>query len=161
MAKNIVKNQYLTPQQALQKIKQFCAYQERSHYETENKLSEYGLKNKEADNIIAILIEENYLNEQRFATQFALGKFRIKHWGKIKIKYELQLHHVSAYNIKWALQQIDEDEYWQCLQTICAKYLATVKGKSIFEKKHKTKLYLQQKGFELVCITKTLQELGN
>lgn len=150
--------QNLTPQQALQKIKQYCAYQERSHFETRNKLFEYGLKPIEVDKIIAILIEENFLNEERFATLFAGGKFRIKHWGKVKIKYELQQHKVSIYNIKKALQQIDEDEYLQMLEKICKKYYATLKGKQI-EKNYKTKTYLQQKGFELDLINQTLKKI--
>ena len=151
--------QNLTPQQALQKIKQYCAYQERSHFETKNKLFEFGLKSNEVDNIIATLIEENFLNEERFATLFAGGKFRIKHWGKVKIKYELQQHKVSAYNIKKALLQIDEDLYLQTLEKICKKYYATLKGKQI-ERNFKTKTYLQQKGFELNLINDVIKNLS-
>ncbi|MCX6208926.1 MAG: regulatory protein RecX [Bacteroidetes bacterium] len=150
--------QNLTPHLALQKIKQYCAYQERSHFETKNKLFEYGLKPSEVDNILATLIEENFLNEERFATLFAGGKFRIKHWGKVKIKYELQQHKVSIYNIKKALQQIDEDEYLQALEKICKKYYTPLKGKQI-EKNYKTKTYLQQKGFELDLINQTLKKI--
>ncbi len=151
--------QNLTPEQALQKIKQYCAYQERSHFETRNKLFEYGLKSIEVDNIITTLIEENFLNEERFATLFAGGKFRIKNWGKVKIKYELQQHKVSIYNIKKALQQIDEDEYLLVLEKICKKYYAALKGKQI-EKNYKTKSYLQQKGFELNLINEILKNLS-
>ena len=151
--------QNLTPQQALQKIKQYCAYQERSHFETKNKLFEFGLKSNEVDNIIATLIEENFLNEERFATLFAGGKFRIKHWGKVKIKYELQQHKVSAYNIKKALLQIDEDQYLQTLKKICKKYYTTLKGKQI-ERNFKAKNYLQQKGFELNLINDVIKNLS-
>lgn len=151
--------QNLTPQQALQQVKQYCAYQERSHYETKNKLFEFGLTSKEVDNIIATLIEENFLNEERFATLFAGGKFRIKHWGRVKIKYELQLHKVSSYNIAKALKQIDEDEYLQMLEKLCTKYYLALKGKKI-AKNFKTKTYLQTKGFELNLINEILKKIS-
>lgn len=150
--------QKLTPQQALQKIKQYCAYQERSHFETKNKLFEFGLNTKEVDNIIATLIEENFLNEERFATLFAGGKFRIKHWGRVKIKYELQLHKVSTYNITKALKQIDEDEYLQSLEKLCTKYYEGLKGK--IARNFKTKTYLQSKGFELNLINEVLKKIS-
>lgn len=151
--------QNLTPQQALQKIKQYCAYQERSHFETKNKLFEFGLNAKEVDNIIATLIEENFLNEERFATLFAGGKFRIKHWGRVKIKYELQLHKVSTYNITKALKQIDEDEYLLVLEKLCNKYCEGLKGKKI-AKNYKTKTYMQSKGFELNLINEVLKKIS-
>jgi regulatory protein len=89
---------------------------------------------------------------------FAGGKFRIKHWGKVKIKYELQLHKVSPYNIKKALQQIDEDDYLKTLQNIATKYYSSLKGKKI-AKDFKAKTYLQQKGFELNLIHEVLKKI--
>jgi len=79
----------LTPQQARQTIKQYCAYQERSHFEVKTALCSHGLTIGEADEIIAELISEDYLNEERFARAFARGKFRMKKWGRVKIRYEL------------------------------------------------------------------------
>ena len=77
--------QSLTPQQALQKLKHFCGYQERSHFETTQKLYSLGLYKKEVEMLLSQLIEENYLNEERYATAFASGRFRIKQWGRIKM----------------------------------------------------------------------------
>jgi regulatory protein len=68
--------------------------------------------------MIATLIEENYLNEERFAIAFAGGKWRIKRWGRVKIKYELRQKGVSEYNIKKAMQQIDEVEYLRILHKL-------------------------------------------
>lgn len=121
---------YLTPQQALQKVKHYCAYQERCHSEVKEKLYSYGLKTKEVEEIISNLIEENYLNEERFAIHFASGKFRIKKWGRIKIRYELKKKSVSDYCIKKAIQSIDEEEYE-------AVILKLIKAKADTAKKHK------------------------
>lgn len=156
----MIQQSNLTPSQALTKIQQFCAYQERSHFETKNKLYSFGLKANDVEKIIATLIEENYLNEERFAILFAGGKFRIKQWGKVKIKYELQNHKVSSYNIKKALQQISDADYWQTIQKVGKKYYSTIKATPIV-KKHKTKIYLQQKGFELDIINSFIKELNN
>ena len=86
----MLQKKYLTPAQALQKLKHFCGYQERSHYETQQKLYSLGLYKKDVEILLSQLIEENYLNEERYATAFAGGRFRIKQWGRVKIKYELQ-----------------------------------------------------------------------
>jgi regulatory protein len=139
-----------TPNQALPKAKQYCAYQERSHSEVKEKLYGFGLNTKEVEQIISVLIEENYLNEERFAIAFAGGKFRMKQWGKVKISHALKQKQVSAYCIKKALQQIDYDHYLQTLQKLFDAKLKTLKSeKNIFIKKKKLQDHLLQKGFEM------------
>ena len=85
-----MQRKFLTKEQALQKVKQYCAYQERSHYEVQQKLYELGIRKQDHDEIISSLIEEDYLNEERFAKAFAGGKFRMKDWGRKKIYYALK-----------------------------------------------------------------------
>jgi regulatory protein len=99
---------YLDDTQALQKLQAYCAYQERCHLEVSRKLADLGVYGDRADAIMARLIEDNFLNEERFATTFARGKFRIKQWGKIRIRQELKARHVSDYAIKKALAAIDD-----------------------------------------------------
>jgi regulatory protein len=140
---------YLTKEQALQKLKQYCAYQERCHSEVTGKLYELGVYKKEHDEIIAALIEENYLNEERFAIAFAGGRFRIKQWGRVKIKYELKQKQVSEYCIKKALAAIAEEDYLKTLNKLADEKRKTLKTeKNIFIKKRKLQDYLLQKGFE-------------
>lgn len=138
----------LTKEQALQKLKHYCAYQERSHSEVRSKLYDLGVRKAEHDGIIATLIEENYLNEERFAIAFARGKFRMKQWGKVKIGYELKQKQVSAYCIKKAMKQIDEEEYFKTLQELALKKYDSLKGEQYLVRKKKTMDYLVQKGFE-------------
>ena len=141
--------QKFTPQQALPKAKHYCAYQERSHREVKDKLYGFGLNTKEVDQILSTLIEENYLNEERFAIQFAGGHFRTKKWGRVKITHALKQKQVSPYCIKKALKQIDEDEYLKTLQKLFEEKLKTLKSeKNIFIKKRKLQDHLLQKGFE-------------
>lgn len=140
----------LTKEQAFQKAKHYCGYQERSHYEVREKLYALGMHKQQVEELISQLIEENYLNEERFAIEFAGGKFRMKQWGRVKIKYELKQKKVSEYCIKKALKQIDEDDYLKSLNTLARKKWNSIKGEGVnhFVKMSKTTTYLMQKGFE-------------
>jgi regulatory protein len=141
--------QHFTPDQAVPKIKQYCAYQERCHSEVRDKLYSFGLNKVEIEEIISVLITENYLNEERFAIHYAGGKFRMKQWGKIKIKQSLKFKQVSDYCIKKALKEIDLKEYEKTFQKLAGQKLKTLKSeKNIFIKKRKLQDFLLQKGFE-------------
>lgn len=141
--------QKFTPQQSVPKIKQYCAYQERCHAEVRDKLYSFGLNKMEVEEIISMLITENYLNEERFAIHYAGGKFRMKQWGKIKIKQALKMKQVGDYCIKKALKEIDEGEYEKTFQKLAEQKLKTLKSeKNIFIKKRKLQDYLLMKGYE-------------
>src|ERR1700709_1086810 len=149
---------YLGKEQALQKAKHYCGYQERSHSEVKEKLYSFGLWKKDVEELISQLIEENYLNEERFAIAFAGGKFRMKHWGKTKIKYELQQKKISPYCIKKAMKEIDDADYKKTFLKLAETKWDSLKGeKNIFIKKRKTQDYLFQKGFEYELINEFLK----
>jgi len=151
----------LTPEQAFQKARHYCGYQERSHTEVKEKLYSFGLWKTDVEILLSRLIEENYLNEERFAQQFAGGKFRIKQWGRIKIKHELKQKQVSEYCIKKAMKEIDEEEYMKVLLKLAAQKWKSVKGPGVnrFTKLGKTTAYLLQKGYEADLVKKALSEL--
>jgi regulatory protein len=149
----------LTPDQAFQKLKHYCAYQERCHSEVKNKLYELGIRKKDHDELIAKLIEENYLDEERFAIAFAGGKFRMKDWGKTRIKYELKSKLVSEYNIKKALKQIDEKVYLNTLKKLAQKKYTELKKDQWMVRRKKTMDYLLAKGYELELIYTTLAQI--
>lgn len=139
----------LTLEQALQKARHYCGYQERSHSEVQDKLYSFGLRKKDVETALATLIEENYLNEQRFATQFAGGHFRLKEWGRVKIRYELRQRQISEYCIKKALTAIDEEDYEQTLSRLAAKKWEILRGEgNAFVRRRKLQDYLLQKGYE-------------
>jgi regulatory protein len=157
-----MQQEQLTPGQALPKIKQYCAYQERSHSEIKDKLYGFGLRKNEVEEILATLIEENYCNEERFAEQFAGGKFRMKQWGRIKIRRALQEKRVSEFSIKKALLQIDGDEYEKTIGKLAeAKWKSLSRERNIFMKMAKARDYLLQKGFESDLATQAISKLRN
>lgn len=149
----------LTKEQALQKLRHYCAYQERSHSEVKEKLYQLGVWKKDHDEIIASLIEDNYLNEERFAIAFAGGKFRMKEWGRVKIKYELKQKQVSDYSIRKALKEIKEEDYLKVLHKLAEEKYASLKSEQYLVRKKKTIDYLMQKGFEPALITSALNEM--
>jgi regulatory protein len=151
--------QRLTKEQAWQKIKHYCAYQERSHYEAKQKLYSFGLYKSEMEELLTRLIEEDYLNEERFAEQFAGGKFRMKHWGKVKISYELKQKQVSAYNIRNALQTITDADYFAALQKLAEAKWHQLRGEQYIARQAKTTSYLMQRGFEPALIQKAIQQI--
>jgi regulatory protein len=149
----------LTKEQALQKLRQYCGYQERSHYEVQQKLWDLGVRRPEHDEILSTLIEENYLNEERFAIQFAGGKFRMKEWGRKKIYYALREKKVSEYSIKKAMKQIPEEDYLKTLHQLAEKKYHSLRGEQYLVRRKKTMDYLLQKGFEPELVTGVLKEL--
>ena len=147
-------------EKAFQKAKYYCAYQERSHAEVKKKLYGFGLYKIEVELLMSQLIEEDYLNEERFAMAFAGGKFRINQWGKTKIKFELKQRQVSDYSIKKALAAIPDDDYEKTLKKLAEEKLATLKSeKNIFSRKSKLQNYLVGKGFEFNLIGEIVREL--
>jgi len=146
--------------QAITSIKRFCAYQERAQQEVRDKLYEYGMSKDEVEEILSNLISENFLNEERFAVQFAGGHFRIKGWGKVKINHALKQKRVSAYNIKKALQGIDLDAYEKTLEALANKKWNSLKGERGLSKMAKTQAFLYQRGFEPQLIQPILQKLN-
>jgi len=145
---------------AFQKAKHYCGYQERSHAEVKQKLYGYGLYKNEVEELLSRLIEENYLNEERFAIAFAGGKFRMKQWGKMKIKYELQQKQVSAYCIKKAMEEIADEDYDMTLMNLAeAKFNSLKDEKNLFTKKSKMQNYLVGKGYEYEKVAAVLRVL--
>jgi regulatory protein len=150
---------YLTKEQALQKLKHYCAYQERCHSEVKEKLYSFGVWKRDHDEITATLIEENYLNEERFAIAFAGGKFRIKKWGRVKIKYELKQKQVSEYSIKKALKQIDEEDYLKVVTKLAKEKYASLKSEQYLVRKKKTMDHLFRRGFEAELVNGAIKNI--
>ena len=100
-----------TVNEAKQKLEHYCSYQERCHYEVKQRLFKMDMIKTSVDVIVVHLIENDFLNEERFAKTFTRGKFRIKKWGKQRIVRELKSKYISDYNIKSGLKEINDSDY--------------------------------------------------
>lgn len=153
--------QKLSLEKALTKLQKFCAYQERCQEEVRSKLLDLEIYGEKLDSIIAELIADDFINEERFAQAFARGKFRIKKWGKNRIVQELKFRKISEYCIKKALKEIDEANYLETLSKIISDKLAYWNELPGQEKKYKTAQYAMSRGYESELIWKLLNEITN
>jgi regulatory protein len=135
-------------EQAKIKAESYCAYQERSQFEIRNKLYEWGLHQRDVEEIISELIELNFLNEERFALAYSLGKFRIKGWGKIKIRQGLKLKRIPDKLIIKSLKSIEYDDYLMMLKKILQKKSNTISEKDPFKKRYLLTRFASSKGYE-------------
>ncbi len=126
----------------------------------QQKLWDLGVWRPEHDEIIASLIEDDYLNEERFARQFVGGKFRMKDWGRKKIYFGLKEKGISDYLIKQAMKEIDEEVYHKTLRDLAAKKYNALKGEQYLVRKKKTMDYLLQKGYEPDLVTGVVNSFG-
>ena len=154
----IEKKKSFTVHEIKHKIEQYCVYQDRCHKEVEQKMREYNLIPEAREMILLSLMQDNFLNEERFAKSFARGKFRIKNWGKQRIVRELKFKDISAYNIKTALKEIDETEYIATIYRITANRNAVISESNIYKRKQKLIEFLLRKGFENELVYKVVNE---
>jgi regulatory protein len=145
--------------EAKTKLAAYCAYQERCQEEVRAKLAERRVFDEDAENLIVAMIEEGFLNEERFAKAYARGKFNLKKWGRNKIQQELKRRKISAYCIKQAMKEIDGEEYWQTILHLTERKLTTTKCNGTLELKYKTSAYLISRGFETDLIEDALRQL--
>ncbi|TWR26014.1 RecX family transcriptional regulator [Mucilaginibacter achroorhodeus] len=139
------------------KAEHYCAYQERSQQEVRDKLYDWGLWPDAVEQIITYLIEENFLNEERFAKAYVKGKFNQKQWGRIRIKQGLKLKRVSPNLIKKAMLVIDADDYIAALTRLIEKKAPTIFEKDTFKRRYKLQQYAMGRGYEADLISDVLK----
>ncbi len=157
----MINQKVYTREQAFQKIKHYCAYQERCHSEVKEKLYSIGLRKQMVEELISELIEGNFLNEERFARQYAGGKFRMNQWGRKKIAYGLKQKNVSQYCISTGLKEINEDDYEATLRKLATIKWNSLKGNHPLTRQAKTFAYLAQKGYEANLVSEVTERLKN
>jgi regulatory protein len=146
-------------QEATKKLEGYCAYQERCHKEVTQKLRDMNMIPEARDEIITHLIQENFLNEERFAQSYARGKFNIKKWGRVRIVNELKFRGISKYNIKTALKEIKEGDYLDTLDALCIKRLDAITEANPQKRRKKLADYLLYRGWESHLVYGKLKEL--
>ena len=139
------------------KLQKYCAYQERSHKEVRTKLLKLKVYGDDLENIISQLVQDNFLNEERFARSFARGKFRIKSWGRLRIVNELKQRDISDYCIRKALSEIDDEEYLETLHRLAAQLMDAFDHLHPAEQYKKVSSRLLRKGFEYPMIQSAIE----
>lgn len=148
-----------TLDEATKKMESYCAYQERCHKEVLEKLKGMNMIPEAIDHILGHLIQENYLNEERFAKAFARGKFSVKKWGTNRIIRELKFRDISVYNIKSALAEIQNEDYLTTFDELAKKRLGQITEKNPLKRKKKLADYLLYRGWESHLVYEKVGEL--
>ena len=146
---------------AIERLKNYCALQDRCQWDVTQKMKEWGLLEMTQNHILEILIQEKYVDEERFTQSFCRGKFLIKKWGKVKITNELKKKKISDICIKKGLEEIDLTEYDLLLENLLTKKNDTLKDKNHFTRKSKLARFLIQRGFEGNLVWDKIREFSN
>ncbi|MGM8361039.1 regulatory protein RecX [Flavobacterium sp. ARAG 55.4] len=147
--------------EAIQKIEHYCAYQDRCHEEVVQKLRNMKMDSEEINQIITHLINDNFLNEERFACSFARGKHRIKHWGKIRITNELKFRNINQTLINIALKEISPEEYYETFETLANRNWESIRETNSLKKRKKFCDYMLRRGFESNLVYEKVRDLEN
>ncbi len=151
----------MTSSEAFEKLKRFCDYRERCHSEVRTKLLSLKVYGHQLEEVMSLLIDEGYLNEERYARSYVRGKFRINRWGRTKIVNQLKAMHISDYCITKGLTEIDADEYLATLHDVLSKYAIINNGYSKPMLLKKLSHYGINKGYEINLVNTIAQEIVN
>lgn len=152
---------YTSKADALVKLQRYCAYQDRCHQEVRSKLIEIGCYGQDLEDVMASLIEDKFLDEERFARSFARGKFRMKQWGRNRIQQELKMRKISDYCIRKAMEEIKEGEYLSTLKEVLEKRASQIAETDDFTRKGKLAQYAMSRGFEADLIWQILGKIDD
>jgi regulatory protein len=138
----------------------YCSTQERSQQQVRDKLYDWGLYGDEVEEVLSWLISENFVNEERFAQSYVRGHFKLKKWGRIKIKQGLQQKKISDYCIKVGMDEIDPQAYEDTINSLVEKKWNALNEQNLYIKKQKTVRFLLQKGFEADLVWEAVNQLS-
>lgn len=142
----------------LHKAQAYCAYQDRCSSEVIQKLKGWGVDDARIPKIIEALMQDKFIDDARYVQTFVSSKFRLKHWGRNKIAYELRLKKIPQTMISQGLESIDTHEYINGIKDLITKKSKEVKDSDAFRKKQKIARYIISKGFESELVFSLLKD---
>ena len=148
-------------EQVLDKMAKYCAYQERCVKDVTDKLRSFDIPQEAKNEILAYLLDNRFVDDERFAKAFVKGKINQSGWGLNKIRFHLIQKGIDKDIIDEALAGTDEETYRQRLIEILKIKAKTVKAENDFEKKRKLAAYAMQKGFEADLVWEALRDLDH
>lgn len=146
----------LSKDQVLSKLQQYCAKQDRCQSEVIKKLSSFYLDVEEKEEIINSLIDDRFLDEDRFVQTYVKSKFNQNKWGKNKIRYSLEGKQVGRRFIENWIDSIDEEQYSITIQQLIQSKNNSIKNDDELKRKHKIAQYLAGKGYESEIVWKEI-----
>lgn len=149
----------ITCEQALSRAASLCSGSEHCSSEIRKKLLQWGLTPRQAEDAIAYLIKEKYIDNSRFCRAYCLDKFRYNHWGRIKIGQMLRMLEMDSGEIRQGLDAIDEEEYQEALLHVLVQKNRQLKDSDPYIRRGKLIRHALSRGFESHLITEILPQV--
>jgi regulatory protein len=143
------------------KLTRFCSYRERCNFEVIQKMNELKVADSLREKYLKQLMEENYLNEERYIKAYVNAKVYIKKWGKKKIMAELSMRRVDKSVVQKTFLEVDDDLYISNLQHLAEKKWRTIAKKGDREKQAAMYQFLGSKGYESDLIKDAIKQIQN
>ena len=151
--------QKVTYQEALKKASELCSRSEKCSYEIEQKCHEWQLTAEETTRVTNYLIQEKFIDHQRYASSYVNDKFRFNQWGKIKLAYALRMKHIEEKHVREALSGLSEENYHKVLLGLLTAKARTIKEKDSYTRRGKLLAFAQSRGFESDEAIKIIEQL--
>jgi regulatory protein len=152
---------YISYDQALSKAAEICSRSEKCAYDIIKKLNSWGLDPDKHQKIIDYLIDNNFIDHQRYANAFCNDKFKYNRWGKLKIKFQLKAKSIESAHINKALERIDNSEYWDTLEELLINKLSSMKFDDKYSAKTKMLNFGASRGFESNTLYDVVEKIFN
>jgi len=151
------KKHIYTEQEAYQKLSALCAMSEQCCYDVMQKLKRWEVEPTIAERIVAKLVKERFIDEERYARAFVRDKFRYNHWGRVRIELELKKRKIASRHIEMGMEELKEEDNLETLRQIIEKKRPSVKGKNDYEIKGKLIRFALGRGFEMEDILRVME----
>lgn len=144
--------------EARNKAEAYCSSVERCVSEVEMKLEQWGATNEIKEKVIKHLIEEKYIDQQRYCAAFVRDKYRFNQWGRVKIGQALRMKRISSDFISHGMEEIDEEEYFKILSSLIEQKKKSVKARTEYERNGKLIRFALGRGFEMEAILRCVKQ---
>ena len=141
-----------TEQEAYLQLAAMCAQAEHCEQEMRDKMKRWAIDPDAQDRVIARLIKERYIDNERYARAFVKDKIRYNKWGRRKVMQALWMKRIDDDILHQVLDEIDDKEYIDVLIPLLKQKRKTIKAKSDYELNQKLVRFALGRGFDFSII---------
>jgi len=148
----------LSKEQALAKAASLCSLSEHCSSQIQEKLLSWGVSDKDTEEIINHLVEENFIDDIRFSRAYCHDKFCYNHWGRTKIRQMLRHLRLSDGEIAEGMKAIPDESYDETLMDVLRAKDRTLRETDMYQRKGKLVHHLLSRGFEMGIVLDAVDE---
>ena len=142
----------ITEREALLKLSALCSRAEHSSGEMRDKLRRWGVDEQTRERIVGRLVDERFVDDERFCRFFVRDKIRFDKWGRRKIEQALFMKGVDKDVSGRVLDEVDDADYMAVLRPLLAAKRRSVKAATAYEMNAKLMRYAASRGFDMRLI---------